>query len=209
MQITTVISIISLLIALTTFFLTQLQPARLSSQSGPFIKIYYADFEQGGSFGLYLPVTFINKSTKTGVVLNAAITLCKKDSPEEIFFMHWREFSKLDDKKNQWVFEQMAHAIAVSGKSTVAKVIWFMWNTDSQPKLILREGGYKLDFHFWYQKDKPALHETHEFFVGQSVFAQLEKYRDEKRSTVIDLRLDKDIEDNRAMTRHELKKLLG
>ncbi len=42
MQITTVISIISLLIALTTFFLTQLQPARLSSQSGPFIKIYYA-----------------------------------------------------------------------------------------------------------------------------------------------------------------------
>jgi hypothetical protein len=84
-----------------------------------------------------------------------------------------------------------------------------MWNANSQPRLLLREGGYNLDFYFWYNKDKPPLREKHAFFVSQSAFAQLEKYRSEAKSTVLDLRLDKDIEENRAMTRHELQRLLG
>jgi hypothetical protein len=93
MDISTTIAIISLLIAATTLFLTQLRSPKLISQSGPFVKVYYADYETGGSFGLYLPVTIINKSARTGTLLNAAITLHRKDTPEQSYFMQWREFS--------------------------------------------------------------------------------------------------------------------
>lgn len=208
MDISTIIAIISLLVAATTLYLTQLRPPKLISQSGPFIKIYYADYETAGSFGLYLPVTIINKSARTGTILNAAITLHRKESPEQSYLMQWREFSKLDVERHKWVFDEMAHALAIPGKSTIAKIIWFMWNSESQPKLILREGTYILSFYFWDERDKPPNCETHQLYVSESIYNKLENYRAEKKLTTVDIRLDIEIEQNRLLTQHEVRKLL-
>jgi len=209
MNITIIIAIISLLVSAVTLYLAQLRPSKLISKSGPFIKVYYADYESGGSVGLYLPVSIINESARTGTILNAAITLGRKDSPEQSYFMQWREFQKLSIEKNAWVYEEMAHALAIPGTSAINKIIWFMWDAKSQPKLILREGTYIINFYFWDKKDKPPNCETHQFYVDDSIYTQLESYRVAKKPTVFDIRLDMEIEQNRLLTEHELRKLLG
>jgi hypothetical protein len=99
--ISAIVATVSLLTAVTTLFLTHLQSPKLTSQSGPFIKVYYADYETGGSFGLYLPVTFLNKAARTGTVLNAAIALRRRELAEQTYFIQWKEFSKLDEEQNK------------------------------------------------------------------------------------------------------------
>jgi hypothetical protein len=208
MDTSTVIALISLIIAVLTLFLSNLQPAKITSKVGPFIRIYYTDYDSGESFGLYLPATFLNLTPQTSTVLNAAITLARKDSDEQIYFMQWKQFSKLDPVQDKWVTDEMAHALAVPSKSSVAKIIWFIWGYDSQPRLILREGIYRLKFYFWENKKSRPRCETHEFFVSESLAQKLESYRAQKKSTTHTIRLDLEIDENRLLTRHEAERLL-
>lgn len=208
MEISTIIAVTSLIMAITTFYLSNLQSAKITSKVGPFIKVYYADYDSGGSFGLYIPSVFINTASKVGVILNAAITLNKNDSPEQLYFLQWKEFAKLDVALNKWVYEEMAHAFAITGKSTSTKIVWYMWNSGSQPKLVLREGSYTLSFYFWEKENKAPNCETHEFHVSEDMVNTLEGYRAQKKSTTFDIRLDREIDENRLMTHREMKKLL-
>lgn len=202
-----IIAVAGAAISIATFYFTHLQAPKLLSLSGPFIKVYYADYASSGSFGLYLPVTFMNKSAKTGIIINTAIRLYKEDLADQSYFMQWREFSKLDIKEKAWVFEEIAHAIAVPGKSSVNKVIWFMWEWYSQPKLVLQKGTYKIDLYFWEQPEKPPHCETHGFVIDDSIYEKLEKFRSEQKLTTVDIRLDKQINQNRLMTYNEVKKI--
>jgi len=204
-----IIASLSIVIAALTFYFTQLQAPKLTALIGPSFNFYYADYSSGGSSAMYLPVTFINRSTKTGTITNVAIRIYKKDLPEQSYLMQWREFSKLDPEESIWVYEEMAHALAIPGKSTINKIIWFMWGADSKPKLILQKGAYKIDFYYWEQPNKPPHLETHGFVISDSIYDKFEQFRSGKSKTVIPIRLDKQIEQNRFMTEHEVQRLLG
>ena len=201
-------AIVGVVISIVALYFTQLQAPKLKSLSGPFIKIYYADYEIGSSFGLYIPVTFINTSTTTGTISNAAIRLYREELPDQSYFMQWREFSKLHVEKAKWGFEEIAHAIAMPGKSTITKVIWFFWGPTSQPKLVIQKGSYKIDIYFWENPDQPPHQETHAFVISDSLYNTLETFRTEQKMTTVDIRLDQQIEENRFMTKHEVKRLL-
>jgi len=203
------ISIISLLVALITFYLTQLRPPKLMSIGGPFIRTYYADFEYGGSLGLYLPVTIINKSNAAGTVINAGITIHRIETPNQSFFIEWEYFAKLDFENYKWIHDEMAHALAIEGKSSITKLIWFMWQSSSEPKLFLKEGTYILNFYFWDKKGKKPICETHKFNVTQSIQNSLDTFLKKHSSNTIDIRLDLDIEHNKILTEHQEKKLLN
>lgn len=209
MSFTLIIAIISLLVSAATFYLVHFRKPLLSCRVGPEIRVYYADYEFGGSLGLFIPITFINSAARTGTVLNVAVSVLRADTPQQQYLMQWRHFSKLDVEKDQWIYSESAHAVAVPGNSAVNKIIWFMWVYSSQPKLILQKGAYKLRVHFWEKKGANPTSIEHSFLVGDSEFEALEQFRQEKKSTTIGIWLDKELEHNRSMTGDEAKRLLG
>jgi hypothetical protein len=207
MDLALTISLSSFVVAASTLFFTHLRPPKIVARIGPSIRIYYADYSTGGSFGIYVPATFLNLAGRTGTVLNAAITVHRSDAAEQQFFMQWRQFSKLDED-GDWTHETNAHALAVPGKSSETKMIWFMWQTGSEPKLLIREGEYLLRFLFWTRPGNKPCSIYHKFFVSNAVYEHLEGFRRDKRSTTTEIVLDQAFSANRLLTSHESKMLL-
>ena len=157
MDLAILISVLSLLVAFSVFFMTYLRRPVISCQIGPTVQIYLGDHAIGGSTGFYLPITFENAAARTGIVTNAALVCRRRDEPEQQFFMTWKDFANLGPEDGGWRAEEIAHAIAVPGRSTVAKIVWFMWYAESTPKLILREGTYVLELVYWMRlSGKPS-----------------------------------------------------
>jgi hypothetical protein len=208
MELALIVSISSFVVSAATLFLTHLRPPKIVARIGPPIRIYYSDHSKGVSFGIYVPATFINLSGRTGTILSAAITIHRVDAAQQRFFMQWRQFSKLDEE-GDWIPESNAHALAMPGKTSQTKMIWFMWQTESQPKLFIREGEYELTFLFWdHPKSKP--HSIrHRFFVSETVYNHLESFVRDKRSTTTEIVLDQEFSSNRLLTSHEAETLFN
>src|SRR5262249_28989274 len=122
------ISILGFLVSATTLFLTQFRPPNISTIVGPAIKLYYP---HDGGFGIFLPVTFVNTSPKTGIVLRCGITIYSKAAPDNKYYMEWRFFMKLEStsSSNQnYLYEDNAHGMAIPQNSFVSKTIWTTWS---------------------------------------------------------------------------------
>jgi hypothetical protein len=169
MEPSTIISTISLLVAIATFFLVQLRPARITSYLGPNAGLGYRATD--GGLSITVPVTFTNHGSRTGAVLRSAITLWRKEWPEERYFMKWDSFVKEDFKTRQYTTDEMAHALAIPGKSIVAKVITYGWMADSKP-IVFRDATYCLAFLYWMDEGRPH-HEIHEIPITADMVATL------------------------------------
>ncbi len=210
MQIQEVISIviafISLSVSAGTFFLTQ-RPPVLESYIGPIIKVYYPS---DGGFAFYLPISFINYASRTGVVVRSAVIIYRKDTPQEQYFIEWDSFSTFTSDENSWTFSEVASILAIPGKSAVSKIAWFRWKPSSHPTLQIRPGEYILTFYYWTKsKGRPQVDVPHELYISNELFEELEKYRSDSKSTIVDVVLDRQIAKNRSMTLHEANKILN
>jgi hypothetical protein len=204
--VTTMISLLSLIVSAVTLFLAQLRAPKLTSIVGPEIQIYYP---RDGGFGVYIPVSFVNESPKTGVVKRCGVSVFRKSSQEdERYFMEWRFFVDLNPDLS-FTLKEAAHALAVPGKSSIAKTLWLTWRAASSPELIIAEGAYALVFHYWHASDDKPRNDMHEFYVDHFTWQELEKYRTSKNSTVVNLLLDKKIGANKLLTSYESRSLLG
>lgn len=203
-----VISISSFVVSAATLFFTHLRPPKVVARIGSAIRIYYADHSAGVSFGIYIPATFINLSARTGTILGAAITINRADAVQQRFFMQWRQFSKLDEE-GDWIPESNAHALAMPGKSSQTKMIWFMWETESRPKFFIREGEYELTFLSWERPKSKPQSIRHRFFVSETISDRLEGFIRDKRSTTTEIVLDQAFSSNRLLTSHEAETLFN
>lgn len=201
-----IVSIVSLLVASTALFFSQLRPAQITLSAGPGIKIYYAD---GVGLSFYIPATFINKAPKTGTVIRLSLTIFRNDDPETRYLFPWRSFSRFDSDKNSWVYKEMAHAFAVPGKSAVAETVWFSWPNDSSEQPSLREGAYTLVIHKYFDESKPPVAYVHQLNITGKDIRSLQAYREQKKSTTIDSVLDRKLGDHRVLTKNEYEKLLA
>ena len=110
--------------------------------------------------------------------------------------------------KNSWIYEEMAHPVPISGRSSVNKTCWFIWR--SNPNFIFKEGAYKFQFYVWSSRSsKPDIKDVHELFITESISLQLAKNKSKKKSLTIEVGFDKVIDINKLMTTHELNTLLG
>jgi hypothetical protein len=203
------ISFLSLLIAVGTLFLSQLGAPSISPVIGPEILVYYPP---DGGFGLYVPSTFLNDAPRTGTIIRTAIMLFRASTPEERFYMQWRGFSSLrPDAPNSYArkLDESAHAITVPGHASITNMVWFTWRTESNPQFQLVEGPYKLIFYYWTSVASKPNSEEHEFFIDQYILGTLDEYRRNKKSTIVELILDKQLSPNRLMNTYEAKTLLG
>lgn len=207
----TVISLISLLVAIATFFLVQHRPARITAYLGPFGIIGYpiTDGVPTEGLSMTIPVTFTNHGARTGVVLRAAVTLYRKDAPQERYFMQWSAFSKTDFKTNQVVLDESAHALAIPGKSIVAKHICFWWLPASTPQIRLRDTTYCLSFYFWTSDTDFPHYQTHDILMTTEMIDALESPVDSTHQRSVGIDLDKKFNINVVMTEAQSKQLLG
>src|SRR2546423_384424 len=126
-SLSTIISLVSLLIAAGTFFLTQLRAPRITAYFGPNATLGYP---ATGGFSLAVPVTFTNHGSRTGAVLRSAAILWQKEWPQERYFMQWDSFVKEDFTTSRWATDEVAHALAIPGKSILAKHIAYGWRVE-------------------------------------------------------------------------------
>jgi hypothetical protein len=200
------ISIISLGVAATALFMSQLRKPNLAVHVGPNVKLYYPN---DGGFAVYIPTTFINDSPRMGTVFRAAISLTRTDNPQQRFFIEWGSFSTYDPATQIWRFEAMAHALAVPGKAAVNKVIWFNWLPSSNPALRVREGEYTLSLHYWTARSGKPVNDVHTLNISEEDSSRLEGYHSSGKATTLDFVLDRQLDRNRVMTPNEGTALLG
>jgi hypothetical protein len=200
------VALLSLLASCITIYLIQFRAPQYEIHFGERIKINYQ--KDGVTAGFYVPITFINTAHRTGTVLRCSMAVSRTDAPQQVFYMEWKEFRKLDISKMLWVHEDMAHPIPISGRSSVNKVCWFVWS--STPNFLFKEGSYKLRFYVWTSvATKPDITATHELFITSKVASELADYKSKKKSKTLELGFDKAIEENKLMTSHERESLLG
>ena len=147
-----IISIISLLVAAATLFMNLFRAAKITLYAGPTGTLGYTP---GGGFGVVLPATFTNHGARLGAVLRSGVTLWKKDSPQDRYFMQWNAFVKQNFETNQWTPDEAAHTLAIQSKSIVARTILFLWLPTSQPQITFQQGTYCLSINYWTNKKNP------------------------------------------------------
>jgi len=202
---TTIISIFSLAVALTALYLTQLRPPDLVTNVGPSIKAYHLS---NGGLAFIVPITFANLSPIESSIERAAVTLYRKDVPQERYFVAWHRFMSYFPETNNWQEGGIAHALPITGNSYVTRVALFPWESHTRPQLHLEAGEYTLVFHYWETGDDRPKSEKHRFTLSKEMAKKLAKYREEQKRNAIDITLDKKIERNKFMTEHEYKALL-
>ena len=205
MDLSTIISMISLLVAIATFFLVQLRPARITSYLGPNASFGYRATD--GGLSITVPVTFTNHGSRTGAVLRSAITLWRKEWPEERYFMKWDSFVKEDFKTRQYATDEVAHALAIPGKSIVAKVITYGWLADSKP-IVFRDATYCLAFLYWTNEGRPH-YEIHEIPITADMVATLTAPVDSMHIRAVNVPLDKKYKVNEIQNTFAFENLLG
>jgi len=200
-----IISILGLTISGLTLFFTQFRPPEISTIVGPVIKFYYP---RDGGFGIYLPVTFVNPSPKTGIVLRSGITIFQKTTPQQKYYMEWRFFAKLREQGDSYLFEEDAHSIAIPQYSFISKMIWVTWRQFMPQQFRIIEGEYVLFFHYWTSTQKP-MNSMHEFLITGDIFKEIESYRIGKQSTIVNVDLDATVRQNLLLNTYEAQSLLG
>jgi YD repeat-containing protein len=208
----TIISVVSLGVSIVVFILVYLRPPSITSVLGPKIMLYYKDFDfetTRETFGLQVPVAFLNTAMKTGLVLSAWLLIHREDTPQERYRMEWNKFGKFTEKG--WVFEDEAHALAVPGNSSVARTICFYWQWDSDPKLVLREGVYNVALCFQVERcgHLKMKIKTHEMRISRRQYRDLEDKRAKRSSETVYARLDVELPANQIMTESESRKVFG
>lgn len=202
----TVIAMLSLLVSGGTLWFTQFAPADIESYVGPKLQVWYEDQNQ---LQLLLPVTFINRSSTPGTVRQVALTLHRDDAPDDRFFMPWDSFQRVDTSRFKWVYDEIAHALAVPEKASVNKVVAFHWPADAQSRLLLQHGKYALHFHYWAGDASSPETRSHEFMISPIQHQRLEDERRRGQKESEEFSLDRNVTEHRAMTEREFSSLLG
>jgi hypothetical protein len=139
--------------------------------------------------------------------LRSAMTIWRKDWPEERYFMKWESFVQEDFKTLQWVADEVAHALAIPGKSIVAKVITYGWLADSMP-IQFRDATYCFAFLYWTNEKKPQ-YEIHEFPITADMVTTLDAPIDSTHARAINVTLDKKYKVNEVLNTFAFENLLG
>ncbi len=133
------IGIIGFLIAIYTFYKTQIQDSKLIVVAGPSIKIYYTP---DGGTGFYIPLAFINENAKSGKVISVYIRI--KTPSNSIYRLRWVDFAYWDANERKYKHTDHVRPFSVAGQSVVDKFVYFIWRQNNEADLIFEEGKYSI-----------------------------------------------------------------
>lgn len=181
-----------------TFYLTQVRKAKITIIIEKRIRVGYAD--GGGGFQFYVPATFINKTNQTGIIRKIQLSIYSTDSPETVYKIDLARFSKVDENSNRFLDNELPHAIAITGKSSINKLLRFSWWNASRPKLIINKPSYVLNFKFWTTNKKKPVQIKHKLILDEQTIQELESFRTRKSASAIEVPLDGESPNNEITT---------
>lgn len=209
MQIVTLtLSIIGACLGIASFYLTQLRPPRIQVIAERRIRVGYA--LQGPAFGVHVPLAFVNRSQRTGVVHKITLILRAEDADAPAFCIDLSRFVELDPEKTGYRDVALPHSFAVPGNSSVSHLVKFMWWNDSHPKFILGTQAYTFSILIWTKPGGPPDAATHHILhPTESQASVLEKSRQAGDGVSIEVVLDRGTPGNRLLKQNELQREFG
>lgn len=197
------LSLLSLLVAFFTLYITQLRPANVGVITGSTIGVNHQD----DGFSIYLPLTFNNSAHSAGLIQRCSIVFSRADAGQTFHYIEWTDFRKRNGETNRYEREDFAGPIQIEGRSSLSKLVWFRWRTGDFP---FTEGKYTFEVVAWKENDDhPSIRKKHSFYITKEVAVALAAYKLNKLTKIEFMGIDKQIESNKLVTEHELKKLLG
>jgi hypothetical protein len=207
-EVSIIISILSLIVAGSALYFSQLKKAKITPIVGPQISVYHHDYESGMSTGFIIPTSFLNDAPSTGNIIRTSFSIQKSDKSEEAYYMQWQKFEIYNDEKYKWDHESDAHPLVITPRSGIHKNIWVMWHAFHKRKLILEKGQYTITTYLWSNESSKPTKFSKNFLVTEEHLTLLKSNRDNKEFGSVLFQIDKELEINKLLTESELEKLL-
>ncbi len=183
-----IVALFSLGISFFTFYYAHLRPPDIRAIFEPQIEVY-RNFAKEGGLGFLAIVTFANKSSQTGIIARASLLVQREGSLVKGYDLKWNEFDRLDAKRKEYVYDEHAHALTVSGNSTVTKQIWFHC---FEPNFALDQARYAATLRYWGEKKSDLQQVERRFTVDSELYDKLEQDRKNRKSTCHSVQLEEE-----------------
>jgi len=207
-NISLILSVLGAFLGVASFYLTQLRPPRIQVIAERRIRIGYA--LEGSAFGAYVPLTFVNRSQRLGVVHKITLVLQAREANEPAFCIDLSRFTDLDPGKNSYRDIALPHSFAVPGNSSVSHLVKFMWWNDSKPGFILGTKSYDFTILVWTRpKVKPDAVARHVLHPTETQAAILDASRKAGDGVNIEVVLDQGSPGNRILNQKDLQREFG
>jgi hypothetical protein len=155
---------LGLFISLTTLYLTQFRPAKITASLGPNIHIYY---HPPDGVGIYLPVVFHNRSPTKAIIYKVFLEIT--DTAGQHFALKWLT-SNIIDKENNYIEKGPSAPFKIDGFEAVSDALQFMWFNSNPVQLNFLEGNYCIKLHIWLSgKLRPSVTVTEHFNVSHEL----------------------------------------
>ncbi|MCT6698676.1 hypothetical protein [Rheinheimera sp. 4Y26] len=211
-QLTTIsiaIASLSLAISFATLYFSQLAGPNVVANIGPYIKVFNGDYAKGISTGIYVPVSFFNKTVRSSVVKKTAVEIFLKKNDQKRYVIFGKQYSEFDSSSNSWKMRDIAYALPILGKSSIQKTIRYNWDMENQEKLLFEEGVYTFNFMYWIEGKENPESQSHELVFDSAAIKKLDEFIKNKKSTTVDVMLNRQMPLNKLMTKHESERMIG
>ncbi len=150
----TVISILSLIVAISVAYTSNFRRANIEVSLGRNIVLFSTGQVQPG-LSFNLPITFYNWSPQGGTIKKIRMVIGKKNS-DDFYDMAWTTFVEIGSSGN-FEDKSLALPIPVKGQASVNKIIRFDWITELSGKQFdLQASDYKLKIYLWVKDTEKA-----------------------------------------------------
>ncbi len=172
--------------------------------AGPGVALYYP---RDGGFGIYCPISFLNRSERGGAIVKVTLLLGRADTAER-YYIEWIDFSTRDAETQNYRYGPDAQAITIPARSAESKLVRFVWRPDSRPEFHLTAGRYAFDLAVWTDVTaNPQFISRHSFEVSDSLAETLDQFRERGYPTTRFVTLDNAIPENKLLGNKELEVL--
>lgn len=196
------ISLLSFGVSAVTLYLAHLKPPKIQCIVGSTVGVNHQ--EEG--FSIYVPITFTNAAHRPGLVNKCSLVFSKTGVSPASHYIEWTEFRKRNERNKQYGREDFAGPLQIEGRSSTSKLVWFRWR---EGNYHFSEGRYTIEFFIWVENEtRPSICQKHKFFISATECVELAGYKDNGKSTIQWLGVDKQIESNKLLTEHEINVLL-
>jgi len=156
----TAVAVASLGVATTTLYYMNFRKPHLRLLLGGRIKVNHP--ERTG-FALLVPVTITNQSVQPGHIQKISIALRMPHVEKNYRYLDWDSFVVYKSDRRNWDIEEFAHPLLIPGKSSVFKVVRYVWH-DVRSRFVVDVGHYDFQILCWTSiSRKPQIVVAHSF----------------------------------------------
>jgi len=196
------IALVSIIIALTTLYLTQFRKADIEIYVADKLLVWYAP---SNATGIIAPISLINRSNRLGSVARVVMIINRRDTPEQNYVIEWKQFDDLVD--GLWTRISETGTLAVPANGSISKQIRFEWT--GQQDLKFRVGTYDVDLFVWEAVgDSPITTRKYSLIVDQAMFNEIAENSGKEAYDVTRVPINGGFSSSIVLNKHELERIL-